>query len=240
MSARILIVEDDPTLRLGLEDAFTMEGYDTTVAADGGSAEELLYSRHFDLVVLDIMLPGRGGLEILRGLREHQLSVPVILLTARSDENDRVLGLELGADDYVTKPFSLRELLARMKGLLRKERRLSEDDGGSPEEKNFKIGEVEIDLAQFCIRKGDLKEAMTPKEAAMLVLLKRESGAVVSRARFLNEVWGGGESVTNRTVDTHVLNLRRKIENDPKNPQHILTVHGAGYRLELTPDLTSS
>lgn len=229
--SRILIVEDDATLRMGLEDALSSEGYDVQVAGDGGLAEELLYGRHFDLVVLDLMLPVKGGLEILRGLRERRLMTPVILLTARSSENDKVLGLELGADDYVTKPFGLRELLARIRVLLRREERvatmLQEDDAPS----SFQIGRTEIDLAAFRIRREGTEEPMTPKEAAMLDLLRREAPGVVSRQRFLSEIWEGGAHVTNRTVDTHMLNLRRKVEDDPKNPRHLLTVHGAGYRL---------
>jgi DNA-binding response OmpR family regulator len=232
---RILIVEDDATLRMGLEDALKSEGYEVMVASDGGLGEELLYARHFDLVVLDLMLPIKGGLEILRGLRERRFMTPVILLTARNSENDKVLGLELGADDYVTKPFGLRELLARIRVLLRREERVTAMLQTEDTPASFRIGEAEIDLAAFRIRRGGQEEPMTPKEAAMLDLLRQEAPGVVSRQRFLSEIWEGGGHVTNRTVDTHMLNLRRKIEEDPKAPQHLLTVHGAGYRLAMDP-----
>ena len=235
MATRILIVEDDPTLRTGLRDAFAHEGWEVTVAQDGLIADELLYSRHFSAVVLDIMLPGRGGLEVLRDLRATGIMTPVLLLTARSDENDKVLGLELGADDYVTKPFGLRELLARVRVLLRREQsvldRLSEK---APAVVHFTIGTAEVDLETFLVRRGNEVAPITPKEAAMLALLHQEAGRVVSRLRFMEEIWEGGETVTNRTIDTHVLNLRRKLEDDPKHPRHLVTVHGAGYRLCLT------
>ncbi len=232
MSTRILVVEDDPTLRMGLRDSLEAEGYEVTAAADGLKAEELLYSRHFALVLLDIMMPGKGGLEVLRALRKEGVMTPVVLLTARGDENDKVLGLELGADDYVTKPFGLRELMARLRVILRREERtmaaLREE---ATELTSFAIGAAEIDLEAFEVRRAGRIMPLTPKEAAMLRLLQREAGKVVSRARFLDEVWEGGESVTNRTVDTHMLNLRKKIEDDAAKPLHLLTVHGAGYRL---------
>lgn len=232
---RILVVEDDPTLRTGLEDALSMEDYDVTVAGDGLLAEDLLRRRHFALVVLDVMLPGRSGLEVLKRVREDGIMTPIILLTARSDESDKVIGLELGADDYVTKPFGLRELLARIRVLLRREERvLAMLDDRAPEG-SFVIGAAEIDCDTFEIRRDGAVHPMTPKEAAMLQLLRREEGRVVGRARFLEEVWDGGETVGNRTVDTHMLNLRKKIESDPRDPRHLLTVHGAGYRLILTP-----
>ncbi|MCB9833423.1 MAG: response regulator transcription factor [Planctomycetes bacterium] len=233
MNTRILVVEDDPTLRMGLRDSLEAEGYDVTVAADGLKAEELLYGRHFALVLLDIMMPGKGGLEVLRGLRAEGVLTPVVLLTARSDENDKVLGLELGADDYVTKPFGLRELMARLRVILRREERSMARLMAEPEEiTSFVIGEAEVDLAAFELRRAGRTMPLTPKEAAMLRLLQRERGKVVSRTRFLEEVWEGGDWVTNRTVDTHMLNLRKKIERDATRPVHLLTVHGAGYRLD--------
>ena len=234
--SRILLVEDDPTLRMGLSDALSHEGYELLIAADGARAEELLYARHFDLIVLDLMLPMRGGLEILREMRSRGLMTPVLLLTARSSESDKVLGLELGADDYVTKPFGLRELLARVRVLLRRgESGLRNSGDAMPPA--FNIGDCEIDLAAFLLRRAGQEEPLTPKEVAMLDLLRRSAPGVVSRQRFLAAVWGGGDSVTNRTIDTHVLNLRRKIEVDPKKPRRLLTVHGAGYRLILDDEI---
>ncbi|HGY91089.1 MAG TPA: response regulator transcription factor [Planctomycetes bacterium] len=231
MTHRLLVVEDDPTLRTGLEDAFAMEGYDVTVAQDGFQAEEFLHARHFSVVVLDIMMPGKSGLEVLKSVRDAGILTPVILLTARSDENDRVFGLELGADDYVTKPFSLRELLARVKVLIRREERVLERLEELAPPQAFRIGEAEVDLGTFTVTRDGQTYPLTPKEAGMLHLLERERGRVVSRDCFLREVWEDGEAVTHRTVDTHMLNLRKKIEKDPSRPEHLQTVHGAGYRL---------
>jgi DNA-binding response OmpR family regulator len=230
--SRLLLVEDDRTLRTGLCDALTLEGHDVTTAADGEAARQLLLSRHFDLVVLDLMLPRRGGLEVLKELRSRKLETPVLVLTAKGDEADKVVGLELGADDYVTKPFSLKELLARVKALLRRSRK---SDAARPAVEQFRIGEVLVDLAAFELRRGKQVHAISPKEAAMLALLFAEAGKVVPRSRFLEEVWKSAEFVGDRTIDTHVLNLRKKLERDPKSPRHLLTVHGAGYRLVLTP-----
>lgn len=229
MSARVLIVEDDLALRTALVDAFKGEGYDVLSAADGGEATELVFGRRFDCLVLDLMLPIRGGLELLRELREEGLKAPVLILTAKGDENDRVLGLELGADDYVTKPFSLRELIARVKALLRRAGAVAAD--GADSTGTFFIGDAEIDLDAYHVVRNGTREPLSPKEAAMLQLLRREMGKAVSRARFLQEVWGGDAMVGNRTVDTHMLNLRKKVEIDPKAPRHLLTVHGVGYRL---------
>ena len=230
--ARLLIVEDDPTLRGGLVDAFELEGFAVSAAIDGIAATQLALSESFDVVLLDVMLPGKGGLEVLRDLRAAGQKLPVLLLTARGDENDRVFGLELGADDYVTKPFSLRELVARVRALLRREARWAEKP--SPERvKHFELGAVDVDLAAFEIRRGDETLPLTPKEALMLELLYASLDEVVPRERFLEEVWGGGETVTPRTVDTHMLNLRQKVELDPKSPRHLTTVHGVGYRLRL-------
>jgi DNA-binding response OmpR family regulator len=172
-------------------------------AADGHEARAILRSERFDLCVFDVMLPGPSGLELLRELRQRDADTPALLLTARGSEGDKVLGLELGADDYVTKPFSLRELLARCKAMLRRRAR---DERAA--EQQFAIGESTVDLAAFTITKKGRAEALSPKEAAMLALLRREHGRAVSRARFLAEVWGGDQFVGDRTIDTHMLNLR--------------------------------
>ena len=228
MRRRLLIVEDDLALRTGLEDSFRGEGYDVCSAGDGHEARAHLKAQHFDVVILDLMLPGPGGLEILRELRARDQHTPVLVLTARSDENDKVLGLELGADDYVTKPFGLRELLARVKALLR---RLDRD-----QHQRFRIGDAEVDLSAFQILNHGRTHTLSPKEAAMLSLLHAESGRAVSRNRFLDEVWGSNRFVGNRTIDTHILNLRHKLEPDPRTPRYLVTVHGVGYRLCLEPD----
>lgn len=228
--SRILIVEDDLAIRTGLEDAFQGEGYDVTVAVDGDQAAKLVFSRHYDLVILDVMLPVRSGLEILREMRAQALSTPVLMLTARGDEADRVLGLDMGADDYVAKPFGLRELLARARALLRRGHPTGAEDP-TPKTR-FSIGDAEVDLEAFQVRQGSEIHPLSPKEAAMLALLKAQEGRAVPRQRFLEEVWGTEVIVSNRTIDTHILNLRNKVEADPKNPRHVVTVHGVGYRLE--------
>lgn len=231
MSFRILFVEDDFTLRTALSDALTGEGYAVTAAADGHEARALLRDQRFDLVVLDIMLPGPSGLELLRELRQRDGDTPVLLLTARGEEGDKVLGLELGADDYVTKPFSLRELLARVKAMLRRRDRTE-----SAMVEQFVLGPAQVDLAAFTLHRDGQTHSLSPKEAGMLRLLRQRGGRAVSRSDFLLEVWGGDEFVGDRTIDTHMLNLRQKLEADHKQPRHLLTVHGVGYRLLEHPD----
>ncbi len=230
MSQRLLIVEDDLALRTGLADSFAGEDFDVTVAEDGDSAHEILFTRHFDLVLLDLMLPGRGGLELLREMRERGMTTPVLLLTARGQESDKVLGLELGADDYVTKPFGIRELVARVRALVRRATSGNEQSAVT----SFQMGDdVTVDLEAYEVRQGELVHKLSKKEAAMLGLLHQHLGKAVSRERFLNEVWGTDQFVSTRTVDTHMLNLRQKLELDHKHPRFLLTVHGVGYRLVL-------
>ncbi|MEZ6038023.1 MAG: response regulator transcription factor [Planctomycetota bacterium] len=231
MSHRILFVEDDLTLRTALADALRGEGHGVDTAADGHEARAALRAQRFDLVVLDVMLPGPSGLELLRELRQRDADTPVLLLTARSDESDKVLGLELGADDYVTKPFSLRELLARVKAMLRRRDR---DESAFVEQ--FLLGDATIDLGAFTLVRDGQTHTLSPKEAGMLRLLRQRRGRAVSRADFLREVWGGDGFVGDRTIDTHMLNLRQKLERDYKQPRHLLTVHGVGYRLLEQPD----
>tara|TARA_R110002073_G_scaffold156060_1_gene311361 strand:+ start:104 stop:802 length:699 start_codon:yes stop_codon:yes gene_type:complete len=231
MSFRILFVEDDFTLRTALGDALSGEGHGVTTAADGHEARALLREQRFDLVVLDIMLPGPSGLELLRELRQRDGDTPVLLLTARGEEGDKVLGLELGADDYVTKPFSLRELLARVKAMLRRRDRTE-----SAMVEQFVLGPAQIDLAAFTLHRDGQTHSLSPKEAGMLRLLRQRAGRAVSRSDFLAEIWGGDEFVGDRTIDTHMLNLRQKLEADHKQPQHLLTVHGVGYRLLEHPE----
>ena len=234
MSFRVLLVEDDRTLRVGLTDALASEGHAVVAAADGHEGRACLRGQRFDLVVLDVMLPGPSGLELLRELRARDGDTPVLLLTARGDEGDKVLGLELGADDYVTKPFSLRELLARVKAMLRRRER---SDAALPAYvEQFVLGDARIDLAAFTVVRGAASHTLSPKEAGMLRLLRQRGGRAVARADFLREVWGGSPFVGDRTIDTHMLNLRQKVEADHKQPRFLLTVHGVGYRLvELPP-----
>jgi DNA-binding response OmpR family regulator len=241
MTYRIALVEDDRTLRTALRDALAGEGHEVLVAADGHEARALLRQQRFDLLVLDVMLPGPSGLELLRELRARDDQTPVLLLTARGEEGDKVLGFELGADDYVTKPFSLRELLARVKASLRR-RRIDGDagDGNGAALQQFALGPTIIDLQSFTAVRDGTTHALSKKEAAMLLLLRKANGRAVSRAQFLRDVWGGDQFVGDRTIDTHMLNLRQKVESDPKQPQHLLTVHGIGYRLAGVGDLTVS
>ena len=231
MSARILLVEDDRTLRTTLADVFSQEGYDVTTSPDGKEATTLVFSRHFDLLILDLMLPGRGGLDILRDVRAQGFRVPVLLLTVKGDEADRVLGLELGADDYVTKPFSLRELLARIRALLRRKDCFA--TVARSRTLVFQVGTSTIDLGRFEIRRDEAVLPLSSREVEMLSILHEASEKVVSRDDFLDAIWGDEALVGHRTIDTHVLNLRKKLESDPGSPVHLVTVHGAGYRLLL-------
>jgi DNA-binding response OmpR family regulator len=231
MSFRVLLVEDDRTLRTALGDALAGEGHTVVAAADGHEGRALLRGQRFDLAVLDVMLPGPSGLELLRELRARDGDTPVLLLTARGEEGDKVLGLELGADDYVTKPFSLRELLARVKAMLRRRER-----GDAALVEQFALGDAAVDLAAFRVVRGATVHTLSPKEAGMLRLLRRRAGRAVARAEFLREVWGGSPFVGDRTIDTHVLNLRHKLEADAKAPRFLLTVHGIGYRLVDAPE----
>ena len=231
MTFRLLLVEDDRTLRTALSDAFTGEGHAVTAAADGHEGRAVLRAQRFDLVVLDVMLPGPSGLELLRELRTRDADTPVLLLTARGEEGDKVLGLELGADDYVTKPFSLRELLARVKAMLRRRERPQ-----AAGVQQFTLGSARIDLAAFTVERDGVVHTLSPKEAGMLSLLRQHGGRAVSRAKFLSDVWGGDQFVGDRTIDTHMLNLRQKVEGDSKQPRFLRTVHGVGYRLVEHPE----
>ncbi|HEX6812473.1 MAG TPA: response regulator transcription factor [Planctomycetota bacterium] len=227
MTFEILLVEDDRAIRTVLRDALQNDGHAVTVAADGDEALAVLRARTFDLLVLDVLLPGPSGLEILQHVRNSDHRTPVLLLTARSSEGDKVLGLELGADDYVTKPFSLRELRTRVRVLLRRVDRTPAQPAG-----RFRLGALDVDLDAYEVRRGRSVQRLSPTETAMLALLWQERGRVVDRARFLREVWGGS-GISDRTVDTHLLHLRQKLEVDPKAPVHLLTVHGVGYRLAV-------
>jgi DNA-binding response OmpR family regulator len=229
----LLLVEDDHAIRTVLHDALVHDGHQVTTAQDGDEALALLRAHAFDLLLLDVMLPGPSGLEILRTLRQRDQRTPVLLLTAKGGESDKVLGLELGADDYVTKPFSLRELRTRVRVLLRRAERSEAHHAERPAGR-FTIGDAEIDLDGYELRRGRKTVRLSPTEAAMLQLLWRERGRVVDRHRFLQEVWGG-TPIGDRTIDTHLLHLRQKLERDPKAPRHLLTVHGVGYLLVVEP-----
>jgi DNA-binding response OmpR family regulator len=227
MSVRILIVEDDTAIRNGLERALLKSGYDVTTCADAESAEEQLASNRIDLLVLDVMLPGRSGLELCRRLRVGGSELPVLMLTALSDESDKILGLDLGADDYLTKPFSLGEMEARVRALLRR----SAPD--SPEPAGLRFGDVEIDFLRFRATKGGCEIHLPPKGFGILQALARRRGGVMSRDELLETVWGYDSMPTTRTVDNHVAQLRSRLEDDPANPRFIRTVFGIGYCLSV-------
>jgi DNA-binding response OmpR family regulator len=220
----VLAVEDDPAILRGLFDNLRFEGYEVITASDGETGYKLQAERRPDLILLDLMLPRMSGLEFCRKLRAEGNQTPILMLTARSEEPDRVLGLDLGADDYVTKPFSVRELMARVRALLRR----SQPQAELPDELSF--GDIAIDFRRYEARRGGTPLEMTRKEFAILRFLASRSGEVVSREDLLNEVWGYESYPTSRTVDNHVAGLRAKLERDSSQPEHIKTVHGVGYK----------
>jgi len=225
---RVLIVEDNHDLAFGLRNNLEIEGYAVDVADDGRSGLAAARGNHPDLVVLDLMLPGMDGYRVLRQLRNDGLTMPVLILTARGEEADKVRGFRFGADDYVTKPFGVLELLARIEALLRRSRPAAP----AAAEKGERFGEIEVDTATRSVRRSGGDVPVTPMEFDLLVALLRRKGAVASRLELLKEVWGHSSAVLTRTVDTHIGELRRKLERDPSTPRHILTVRKAGYRLE--------
>jgi two-component system response regulator MtrA len=226
---RVLVVEDNANLAFGLTRSLESEGYEVEAAEDGLRGLEMARTTSPDLVVLDLMLPGMDGYTILKKLRAEGKDVPVLILTARGEEADKVFGFRLGADDYVTKPFSLSELLARVQAILRRAKSGDRRDGEATEE----FGDVSINTLARSVKKGETETALTPKEFDLLLALIRRRGAVVSRLELLKEVWGHQAEVMTRTVDIHIAELRRKLEDDPSTPKHILTVWKAGYRLQV-------
>ena len=224
---RILIVDDEPEIVRGLEDNLRFEGYQTATAANGEEALATAAREAPDLILLDIMMPGLSGWDVCRALRGKGIDVPIIMLTARSEETDRVRGLELGADDYITKPFSLRELLARVRAVLRR-------PGPRHKAEEFTFGDARVRLRGRQAFRGGREVTLTRKEFDLLVYLLEHRGEVITRERLLDEVWGYERFPTTRTVDTHVLRLRRKFEADPDRPALILTVHGQGYKFATT------
>jgi len=225
---KVLVVEDNANLAFGLTRSLESEGYEVEAAEDGIRGFDLARTTNPDLVVLDLMLPGMDGYTILKKLRAEGQDVPVLILTARGEEADKVFGFRLGADDYVTKPFSLSELLARVQAILRRAKSGDRRDGEAVEE----FGDVSINTLARSVKKSDNEIALTPKEFDLLLALIRRRGAVASRLELLKEVWGHQAEVMTRTVDIHIAELRRKLEDDASTPRHILTVWKAGYRLQ--------
>ena len=229
MKKHIIVVEDDAHIRLGLCDALRAEGYEVTDCRDGSEAGPLIKNARPDLVILDVMLPGKSGFDLCRDIRARHDRVPILMLSAKGQEIDKVVGLELGADDYVTKPFSLRELLARVQALLRR----AQSTGKANElPSEIAFGKVRIDGKALRGKRGKEHFELTPRELKVLAVLFRERGNAVSRDALLNEVWGIDYYGTTRTLDQLVAKLRQKIEDVPGEPQHLLTVHTLGYRLE--------
>ena len=225
---RLLLVEDNPDLAFGLRTGLEIEGYDVQVAEDGPTGLRQARELQPDLIILDLMLPGMDGYKVLRTLREEGSEVPVLILTARGEEADKVLGFRLGADDYVTKPFGVLELIARVEARLRPH--VEAATHRSAGEQWERYGDLELNVAARQLRRRGQPVELSPKEFALLVTLIRREGAVVSRVELLKAVWGYSAAVLSRTVDTHVALLRRKIEDDPAEPRHILTVWKTGYR----------
>ena len=223
--ARILVVEDEPGIALGLEDDLKVEGYDVQVVGTAADALQNAREHPFDLVVLDIMLPDRDGFEVCRLLRRDGLRMPILMLTAKTQEAEKVLGLELGADDYMTKPFGTRELRARIKALLRR-------SNGDLQNQRHSFGDVEVDFARGELRRGGVPQELTPIEFRMLALFIRARGRVLSRDQLLDGAWGPDTYASARIVDNHIANLRRKIEPDPANPRYLRNVRGLGYRFD--------
>lgn len=222
--ARILVVDDEPSINLAVKDELIFEGYEVDSAADGHEALTKARALRPDVLLLDLMLPGLNGFEICRQLRPEMPEMWVIIFTVRGQEADRITGFETGADDYVTKPFSLRELVARVKVGLRRKR-------NSHVQPISSFGEIELDRQAYRVTKRGLELALTRKEFEILELLARRPGEVITRDDFLNQLWGEDVYITHRVIDTHVAALRKKIEGDPNNPKYVLSVRGIGYKL---------
>lgn len=224
---RILVVEDNADLAFGLRNNLEIEGYAVTVAEDGAQGLQSAREESPDLLILDLMLPEMSGFSVLKALRAEGHDVPVLILTAKGEEADKVLGLRLGADDYVTKPFGVLELLARVEAILR---RSSTSGDHAPDSGVHTFGDIVVDTSARSVTRAGREVSVTPKEFDLLVALIRRDGAVASRVTLMKEVWGHRAAIASRTVDTHVAELRRKLEDEPSDPRWILTVHKAGYR----------
>jgi DNA-binding response OmpR family regulator len=221
---KVLIIEDEPNMVIGLRDSCEYEGYEVAVARDGKEGLEKASTEKPDIILLDVMLPLMSGIDVCRSLRTSGIETPILMLTARGEEMDKVVGLEVGADDYVTKPFSIKELLARIRAHLRR--------AGKQivEIESFTFGDVELDFKKYDARKGGQALDLSAREFEILRYLIRHRGEIVTRDQLLDEVWGYDSTPITRTVDNHIARLRQKIEPDPSAPRHIVTVHRLGYR----------
>jgi DNA-binding response OmpR family regulator len=223
--SRILIVEDEPAIAFTLENDLEAEGYEIAVVADGAEAVQRALSEPFDLILLDVMLPNKDGFEVCRELRRGGLTTRIIMLTAKTQEAEKILGLDMGADDYVTKPFSPRELRARIRAMLRR----NVTDASS---EVHRFGRFELDLARFELRRDGKQLEATHTELKLLTAFIRSRGRVLTREQLLEAVWGSGVFVTDRVVDYHIVALRKKIEDDPAVPKHLISIRGVGYRFD--------
>jgi DNA-binding response OmpR family regulator len=221
---KILIVEDEPNMVTGLRDNFEFEGYEVLTAGDGVAGLERALKESPDLVLLDVMMPRMSGLDVCRQLKAKRPSMPIIMLTARGQEVDKIVGLELGADDYVTKPFSIRELVARVKAVLRRTRTAPK------EQDRYLFGEVDVDIRKCQVSRRGKAMDFSSKEFELLKYFLCHPGETLSRDRLLEDVWGYEHFPTTRTVDAHIVRLRQKVEPKPEEPRFILTVHGTGYK----------
>jgi DNA-binding response OmpR family regulator len=227
---KILIIEDELNMVNGLKDNLEFDGYEVEIAMEGGSGLERILGNKYDLILLDIMLPQISGFDICKAVRKEGINTPIVLLTAKGEEIDKVLGLELGADDYITKPFSLRELLARIKAILRRVQNENEE-GLEPE--FISIGNIKVNFKNYLAFEGTNEIKMSYKEIGILHYLYMNAGKIIQRDDLMSDVWGIEYDISTRTVDNFILKLRQKIEVDPNNPKIILTVHGIGYKMIL-------
>ncbi len=225
--SKILIVEDEPGIAMALEDDLTMEGYQVESTRDGIQASRLAKEGSFDLIVLDIMLPGKDGFEVCRDVRRAGITTPILILSARTQESEKVMAFELGADDYVTKPFGVRELRSRVMALLRRSQPVTPPTG-----KLLRIGEVEVDFDRAEVRRGSICTALTPLEFKLLEFFTRNRGRVLTREQLVESGWGMNAFVSDRVVDNHIGNLRKKIEPDLEAPRYLLNIRGLGYRFD--------
>ncbi|MBC8185296.1 response regulator transcription factor [candidate division KSB1 bacterium] len=223
--AKILIVEDEVEMANSLKDNFEFEGHEVSIAFDGDEGIKSVYSFSPDLIILDIMLPNKSGYDVCRELRSNEISIPIIFLSARGQEIDKVLGLELGADDYITKPFSVRELIARINAVLRRYAAKPKTN-----KTNYKIGKLLANFEKLTAADENGKVDLTFKEFEVLEYFVKNEGRIISRSELLDHVWGYDNFPTTRTVDNHIAKLRKKIETDPMEPKHIFTVYGLGYK----------
>jgi DNA-binding response OmpR family regulator len=225
---KILIIEDEPNMVRGLKDNLEFEGFEVDYAMEGNiGLDKVLHTKH-DLILLDVMLPGISGFDICRSARKEGITTPIILLTAKGEEIDKVLGLELGADDYITKPFSLRELLARIKAILR---RTSVEKEANEEAEYIQIGKIKVNFKTYSALDDSGEVKLSHKEFEVLHYLHMKKGAAIHREDIMNDVWGIEFDISTRTIDNFIMKLRQKIEVDPNNPKIILTVHGMGYKM---------